>query len=233
MRGSDFCDEIRSLHRLPDREDAIFDAVKRGDIVAWDWFELEVPPASAIAASTGGGKTIMVAADYLAIGDVDDFVRMPCSGPLALRICELLGYRLPTEAEVVAIHHAADIKLPALPWGTKATARRDGSIITGDPYGALMLSVERLEAHNAEIEKHRAGRIGLCAGHKKDVLGVRKARAGDVLVARGQATIGVTDVLAFCGWFPGDADAEIQRDDGAHEPSYADYSHGVRFVFEP
>ena len=216
MKGSAWCDSVRALPRLPDREDAVRAAVRASYHFAWSFVRVELD-----------GYALDVALDYFAIGELDDFVRVPVSGPLALELAELLGGRLPTEREVVAIHRAADVKLAAAPWGSRPTP---GLPSSSDPYGAAMLTVERFEAHNALIEVALAGRCGLVAGHKKDVLGVRKARVGDYLVNHHGAVVGETDVLAFCGWFSGAGDAEIQRDDGAHEPSYADYSHGFRLV---
>lgn len=200
MNGSDFCEQIRALPRLPDREDAIYDAVARGDFVSWDWFEVQI-----------SGRKIIVASDYLAIGDVDDFVRMPCGGDTAERIVKPLGYRLPTQAEVDAIYAAADVKLVG-----------EGM---GAPWDASMMSIDRIVAHDKATEKARAGRLGLVAGHRKDILGVRPRKQTD--------RPGPFDpVLAFYGLF--DAHGHpIQRDDGAHEPSYSDGTHGVRFVYDP
>lgn len=232
MRGSEFIEQIRFLPRLPDREVAIYQAVSDGCFVGWEF--------------TRVGQ-ISVANDYLSIGTCDDFVRVPCSGPLALRVAEAFGGRLPTQAEVDAIYQAADVRLAAETWGERATPTANGSPMPGNPYGALMLTVERFVAHNALIEQalakhdmeitlagdYRDHEVGsrLIAGHKKDVLGVRKAKVGDYLVRHGQAVVGVTDVLDFYGWEDANGHS-IQPDDGAHEPTYADYSHGVRIVWD-
>lgn len=230
ITGSAFISSIRHLPRLPDREEAIFAAVAGGGAVEWPWVRV---------------GAVEVAADYLAIGTIDDFVRVPCSGPLALRVAAELGGRLPTEEEVDAIWAAADVRLVAEPWGERPTPDATGAPMPGNPYGALMLTVERFVAHEKRIDQalakhdmdlllagdYRDHEVGsrLIEGHKKTVLGVRRARAGDYLVHHGQAVVGVTDVLAFYGWQRADG-TPIQHDDGAHPPDYADYSHGVRVV---
>lgn len=202
MKGSEFCDLVRHLP-VPDRERAVYDAVARGDCYFGGCTTI------CEEAST---RPITVADDYLAIGSALDFVRMPVSGLLAVRICALLGMRMPTVHEVDAIARAADVRLvprPCTSWG----AGRGGK--WGD---RRMLSVEWFEQHNQVIEQQLAHATrdlvdgyGLIAGHKKDVVGCDGKR------------------VEIYGWPELDGH-DIQPDSRIHEASYADYSHGLRLV---
>lgn len=189
MKASDWIETIKALPRIPDREDEIWKAVNNGFAILW--------PTKTVG-------SISVAFDYFSIGDPSDFVRVPVSGPLALRIADHFGARLPTKDEVDAIWRGADVKLAPLPWGP--------------PYDESMLSVERFVEHNAriEVQRLRMGRTGLVAGHKKDILGVKN---GNVVIY---------------GWHQLDG-VPIQGpvpNDHSHSADYADYSHGLRLVWD-
>jgi hypothetical protein len=203
--GRDFAARIQDLARA-DREEAIFQAAQNGEAVAW--------PTTTV---DGVG---VVPWDYFAIGralvagdEEDDFLRMPCSGPLALRLAELFGARLPGPSDVDAIYNAAAVRLVG-----------DGM---GPPYDGSMMSVRRFVIYDTQTQ-HELARVlattadGLRAGHRKDVLGTHPASYYGRPSAEGER-------LAFYGLF--DAEGQpYQRDNGAHEASYADGSHGVRLI---
>lgn len=201
MLGSAFCDHIRALRRLPDREEAVFAAAAAGCYVPFAFTRVRV-----------GSRFLLVANDYFSIGTPEDLVRVPASAPLAARLCALLAYRLPTEEEVDAIYAAADVRLEFYGWGERPTHRPDGSVIAGNPYAELMLSVERFEEHSAIIDAQLDGRGGLVAGHKKDVLGE------------------LAGMLLFYGGFDRSGRRIQPNNPRAHEKTYADYSHGLRLV---
>lgn len=145
---------------------------------------------------------VQVAIDYAAIGTDDDFVRMPMSSVAAQRLADVFGYVLPTRKLVDAIYRAACVKLAPSP-------------LTPGPQ---MMSNDYYRKHHQAIEKQRAGRPaeGLVAGHKKDVVVTKR------LAQR-------PDRVAIYGWHRLDG-RPIQPLSLVHEASYADYSHGIRWV---
>jgi hypothetical protein len=118
----------------------------------------------------------------------------------AQRLADRLGLLLPTKKLVDAINAAATVKLAPSPL----------------PPGPQMMSNDYYRRHHEAIEKQRAGRAGLIGGHKKDVVVTNR------LVAR-------PDRVAIYGWHQLDG-RPIQPLSLVHEASYADYSHGIRFV---
>jgi hypothetical protein len=145
---------------------------------------------------------VQVAIDYAAIGTDDDFVRIPMSPITAQRLADVFGYVLPTKKLVDAIYRAAVVKLAPSP-------------LTPGPQ---MMSNDYYRRHHEAIEKQGAGRATgeLVAGHKKDVVVTKR------LVQR-------PDRVAIYGWHRLDG-RPIQPLSLVHEASYADYSHGIRWV---
>lgn len=165
--------------------------------VKWPWV--------AVPICSGHGEVrgeIRVSSDVFAIGTPGDFVRIPLSGPGADMVAAANGAVLPTSKISDMIWRAATVKLAPLPWGP--------------PYDGSMLSLDRVIEHHARIEAQRRGRVGLVAGHKKDV--VLSKRLG------WQPT-----QVAIYGWHETNG-VPIQPLSLFHEASYADYSHGARLV---
>lgn len=150
---------------------------------------------------TGAGHvlTIRVASDYLAV----DGVRRPLSAGDAQTAVDALGAMLPTPAIVDAIWLAADVRLEP---------------ISTQPWDASMMSPERWIEHDRLIDAQLAGRTGLIAGHKKDV--VVSNRLLEHPEARGP--------LIF-GWHRANG-VPIQPLSAAHrmDGPYLDYSHACR-----
>jgi hypothetical protein len=151
-----------------------------------------------------GGRTgvVQVAVDYAAIGTDEDFVRIAMSPITAQRLADLFGYVLPTRKLVDAIYGAAVMKLAPSPL----------------PPSPQMMSNDYYRRHHEAIESQRAGRSTgeLVAGHKKDVVITKR------LAQR-------PDRVAIYGWHRLDG-RPIQPLSLVHEASYADYSHGIRWV---
>jgi len=151
---------------------------------------------------TGHGHvvTLHVASDYLAV----DGVRRPLSAGDAQAAVDALGAMLPTPAIVDAIWLAADVRLEPLPHGP--------------PYDASMMSEARWIEHDRLVDAQLAGRGGLIAGHKKDV--VLSNRMLEHPEARGP--------LIF-GWHRANG-VPIQPLSAAHrlDAGYRDYAHGAR-----
>lgn len=194
LTGSLFLQETATLSRAA-REGAIYEAITASVVPSFARTFVDVP-----LAADAHRATICVAVDYAAIGVDDDFVRIPMSPITAQRLADRLGLLLPTKKLVDAIYAAATVKLAPSPL----------------PPGPQMMSNDYYRRHHEAIEKQRAGRAGLIAGHKKDVVVTNR------LVAR-------PDRVAIYGWHQLDG-RPIQPLSLVHEASYADYSHGIRFV---
>lgn len=186
MKGSEL---VAALPAKPgaQREKAIFDAALAGYMPSW----------TLVPVSMGYGITIFVQPDYFAIGDEVDFVRVPISPLTAQRIADRFGWSLPTPKMVDAIWKAAAVKLVPSPMGPPKY-----------PYDASMLSTSRFLEHNEGIETARAGRGGLIAGHKKDVV------LSDVLALK-------PGKVAIYGWHRANG-VPIQDLSTVHESTYAD-----------
>lgn len=203
MKGSAFVAATRGLS-LPDRERAVWAARA-------SWM---VGPMVEVPVAHGGATgSFLATADVFAIGEPDDFVRVPLSGPLAQAVADALGLVLITPAMSDAIWRAATRKLAPHPL----------------PPAAAMVSVDYFARHNAIVETSLAmlsAKGGILAGHKKDVV-VGRA------VAQHPAKV------VIYGWHLGSgkpiqpvfprADRPTASSYG-HELTYADYSHGARFA---
>ncbi len=144
--------------------------------------------------------TICVTPDYLALGSDKDYVRVPLGLPAASRIAGAFNMTLPTPKMVDAIYAQAAVRLSPKPMQA----------------GPQMQSTDYLLRHNATIAGQLAGRGGLIAGHKKDVV-----MASRMASAPGR--------VAIYGWHRSNG-APIQPVSTVHGAEYADYSHGVRLV---
>jgi len=191
-------------------------SAKREDQIAWYAAEGHVPDflhtwIDVRSQIPGHVAVIRVLPDYFALGTDDDFVRVPMNPLTAQQIGDSIGAMFPTRKIVNLIHEQAPCKIPAKPWGP--------------PYDASMLTTDRFAAHNAKIEKTRSSmgcELGvLTSGHKKDVV-----------IGKGLAT--AKNKVGIYGWFAGPSTSTVIQGPpvnfGSHEITYADYSHGIRYV---
>lgn len=148
--------------------------------------------------------TICVTPDYLAVGDDDDYVRVPLGMASAARIADQMGFILPTPAMVDTIYEQAEVRLAPNPM---------------EP-GAAMTTTSYFERHNDTVEG-QAGPLGLhpaalVAGIKKDLVISERLRKQPGRVA-------------IYGWHRSNG-SPIQPLSLVHGEEYADYSHGIRLV---
>lgn len=188
---------------LREREEAIVAEVLAGNVPSFVRAFWEVPLMHLAPEHTA---SVWVAADYLAIGSDEDFVRMPLSPISATVLADQLACVLPTKRVVDAIYAAEGTqRLPA---------------IVMPPPSAEMTSLRRAKAHHDRIEAVRASSLGdLVAGHKKDV----------VVAWRLAETPGR---VAIYGFFAARTGRPIQSLQLPHPDWYSDYSHGIRLVRE-
>lgn len=178
------------------RDAALLDAVNDPD-----WVEVTIKPAkTAKGAAAQHQAVIRVAADYVSVGEDGDFVRMPMTPQLAQKVANKFEASLPTKKLVDDIWAAADVKLTPAPMNNFKVAD----------------TPDRYLVHQKAIEDQLAGRDGLIAGQKKDiVVGNMMARSPGKVV--------------IYGWHKPDGKA-IQPESSIHSNIYMDYSHGVRLV---
>lgn len=146
--------------------------------------------------------TFFVAPDYLAIGNNNDWARIPLTPMAAQAIADTLGCFLPTRKMVNDIYQAALVKLEPVPM----YAYRDSTIT--------------MWHHHLIIEGQRAGRKGLIAGIKKDLVISEKIKKD-----------GKPDREAIYGWHKPDG-KPIQPLYTGHINWWVDYSHGIRLVYD-
>lgn len=200
MNGSAFGASIMNMPSSLARELTIFQQLSLGNIP--DFLRRGLPVN--VTSGTHAG-TFWVMPDYLAIGENDDFLRMPMRPTTAQRAADLFHATLPTRKMVIEIWKALPLHL------TPATMDWKGN----------MSSVAYFRDHNAQIQRQLAGRppeLGV-AGHHKDIVLTAKRPKGNV---------------AIYGWQKLDG-KPIQGPDvqkSAHDIAYLDYSHGERFCSE-
>lgn len=186
------------------------------------------------------GIVYQVLPDYLAVGGINDHVVVPLTPAGAQRVADAFGCILPTPIMVDQIFSAAAVKVDAhsRPYYRSgydptrderlATHDYDSFLQRGDRQTSTAAFLEhdlkiREELRKANVE--RAVGMPLVAGYKKDL----------VISAHPNPR-----KLQFYGWYPVNkgkpAGKPIQSQSGpgfadnAHDPSYVDYSHGVRLV---
>lgn len=184
---------------LREREEAIVAEVLAGNVPSFGRVFWEIPLMHLAPEHTA---SVWAAADYLAIGSDDDFLRVPLSPISATTLADQLRCVLPTKRVVDAIYAAEGAaRLPA---------------IAMPPPGPEMTSLRRAKAHHDRIEAARTFAPGeLAAGHKKDV----------VIASRMAETV---DRVAIYGFF--ERGKAIQSLQLPHPDWYSDYSHGIRLV---
>jgi hypothetical protein len=147
--------------------------------------------------------TIFLTPDYLAIGDDSDYVRMAMNPKTAQAIAERFGFVLPTTRIVNLAYVKSEVRLSPAPL----------------PPGPEMTTNAYFQRHE-EIVSRQLGqydRRKLVAGHKKDIVITNRlaSRCGRV---------------AIYGWHR-NSNSPIQPLSLVHDDAYADYSHGVRLVY--
>ncbi len=201
--GSQFAKDTKEFTGR-ERQEAAVSELKRGNIP--DFLRALRPVRMEGPLPTGqtATATIWVMPDYLAIGRNEDFLRIPLTMPSATDVANQFGFSLPTPKIVDAIYKQSDFQFEPIPMRP----------------GPMMRSSGYYLRHQRLTEEQRARRpLGeLVSGHKKDVV----------------LTMGLLhhlDRIAIYGWQRRDGDP-IQPLSKCHGQGYADYSHGIRLVWE-
>ncbi len=227
--GKEFVESLKGLSR-EDREKKIQEAVTSGNIPD---FLRQLKPVEYEATDANGQKhkvKIFVMPDYLAVGSNEDFMRMPMSPQTAQKIAEKFGCVLPTKKIVDKIHFNGSTKRETM----KVNADIVGylGISPGDAYytdkdgkvqqnGNLMMSNSFYKAHD-ELTQKQLDKAGYELGDI--VSGIKK----ELIIT--EALLTHPGNLAFHGGLHPDGSFHQSGIDLAHEPTYADYSHGARMI---
>lgn len=195
MNGDQFAGSILSNTGIV-REKAILQQMALGNVPAFMREGVGVP-------ISGGGHVVIlnVLPDYVCIGHDENFMRIPMLPGTAQKIASMFNAMLPTRKIVNEIWKAAAIHLT--PWPLAPSAH--------------MVSTDAFMSHNQLIEKQRAGRRGLVAGHKKDIVIT-------------PALLHLPDRVAIYGWHSLTGIPIQGLNASSHSSTYVDYSHGVRLV---
>ncbi|MGB4844788.1 MAG: hypothetical protein WBP16_10005 [Ferruginibacter sp.] len=162
-----------------------------------------VPVYSEIKDSTGikHHAVFYVMPDYLAIGNDEDWARIPLTPMAAQKIADSFNCFLPTRKMVDLIYQQSTVKLEPVPM----YAFRDSSVT--------------MWQHHLIIEGQRKGRKGLIAGIKKDLV-----ITGKIL------TDAKPGREAIYGWHQLNG-KPIQPLYTGHINWWVDYSHGIRLIY--
>ncbi len=195
---------------LAERENWIYAQVLSGNVP--DFLRVLVPiTVSATVSGTFHTATYYAAPDYLAMGTDADYFLEPTTPLLAQRLCNRLGCTLPTRKMVNQIWTNAAVKMVPQPI----------------PASADMITVPVFAQENSMVWTQRstftnAFPLGaLVSGNKKDVV------LSTLIYSNLHS--GVPKPVVIYGWHY-QSGAPIQPLYNGHEETYADYSHGIRFI---
>ncbi len=204
--GTQFTNIIISMS-LTERENWIYAQVMNGNVPN---FQRTLLPINVSAPGHTG--TYYASPDYLAIGTDADYFLEPTTPLLAQRLCNALGYTLPTRKMANQIWTNSTVKMNPQP------IPPDPNMITV-PYFAQENFMVRTQ-RNSFTNAHPLG--ALVSGDKKDVIVSTK-------IYTNFSNTNITMPVVIYGWFYTSGDP-IQPLYNGHEETYADYSHGIRLV---
>lgn len=199
--GSRFISQISSLDEY-NRELMLLKELRRGNLPKHITHFVKVESQQKKKDGTMANVTLWVLPDYLAVGDRDDYVRMPMNPITAQRVADHFACILPTTKIVDIIYKNADIKLKPNPFKP----------------GRDMVMTHKYVQHDKVIRQQLEdkGDDQLIAGHKKDIVISNKLNRKPRRVA-------------IYGWHR-PSGKPIQPLSTIHGNYYADYSHGTRLV---
>ncbi len=207
--GAEFVRQVTGLS-IVDREQAALEQILAGNVPL---FSRQLRPLTFHHKINGISYQLelYVVADYMAIGSVQDYFYLPMTPSMAQLLADTLGCILPTSKMVDEIYTAAEVKLRPQPI----------------PPSDTMTTVPVFEQHTDSI-KHQFKQLGIdrsasyiISGTKKDVIVSNKIYSSDRNFAR----------VVIYGWHKS-ANDPIQPVYNGHTAEYADYSHGVRLIYQ-
>lgn len=203
LGGTEFV-RLTATLTAAERDSLALEQWSRGNVPSWLRRSFLLKDTLCDARDASHEVIFRILPDVLAIGDDNDYLRLPLLPATAQRVASAYGAMLPTRRLSDLIHRHCPVKLQPHPMTPDAT----------------MTTLPVFVAHDALI-REALQQVGArpgqpVAGHKKDI----------VLTNR-MAT--ETGRLFIYGWHYPDGKA-IQPLSAAHHSGYVDYSHGVRLV---
>lgn len=210
MKGSEFVRTYKDKGYLA-WEAAAVELARQGGVIAWPMVNLSLTSTSKDGSLHTA--TLPVASDYLAVGEPDDYLRLPLRPSVAQTIANLSGMLLPTPKIVYEVWRQAKTQLTPLTMDNRGAKLED-----------FLAHEKRIEAEITRLPSSASSDLGLTTGQKKDVVVSNIFKPGYVVIY---------------GWFwpkemgpadhPGHAQP-IQPRSNVHFESHFDYSHGIRFI---
>lgn len=210
MKGSEFAAKYGAKGATA-WEAAALEMARAGNIVSW--------PMKTISYDLDGHRVrVDVASDYFAVGDADDFLRMPLQPVTAQKVANLWGFFLPTPRVALETWRAAEVRLKPIS-GSEMSAKKN-----------MYASMAQFYEHNALVNSQLQGTpsSALRAGHKKDIVVGNIYKPGRVLIygwPRAGYDIPAKDTAPSMT-----VDWRIQPYSNIHGEGYFDYSHGARWM---
>ena len=206
-------------------EQAALDLARQGGLAPWPYVDVTI--------SDGQNTLVLpVQSDVLAVGTLEDYVRLPLTPNMGQAIANLTGALLPTPWIEYAIWRAAPLKLDPV-----AMAPNQGA------------SLEQYAAHSRIIDDELRARGAtpgspasqLVAGIKKGVVIANFYKPGKVLLfgwyryhlidKAGQVLPELAPNVFDDGKPMGSPNRQpIQPKSNVHAEGYVDYSHGIRLI---
>lgn len=201
LPGSQFMQKIMKMADNQ-REQVILKEIRKGNIPLFSRHFKAVSYKQTLSNKKTVDVTFWVMPDYLAVGNNDDFARIPMNPITAQKIADQFGCILPTTKIVDKIYEKADIKLKPVFFKP----------------GKKMVTTQLYAKHHRLIQQQLKSysKDDLIAGHKKDIV------ISNRLIKKPKR-------VAIYGWHQLNGKA-IQPLSTIHGDYYADYSHGVRLV---
>jgi len=201
--GTQFTNLITTLSNN-EREQWMYAQIISGNVP--NWLRILKP----ITNSAGANTVIYhVTPDYFAIGSDTDYFRAPMTPLLAQRLADRLGCSLPTRRMVNQIWTNAPVKLSPIPFNPEVYDIDSAAI-----FAASDAAIDN--QRNAVTNLHPLGT--LVGGTKKDVI-----------ISNQISNRPPPPRVVIYGWH-NLSGSVIQELSAVHENTYADYSHGIRFI---
>jgi len=208
------------------RDALVRDAVAAGGWIRWPTSLVEIQHK---------GRTIglTVAIDYFAIGEEDDYVRVPVGAPLAQALADGIGFQIPTAKMTDLIWLAAT-------WQVEPITAAAIGVAIGAEQESGAACVKHSRAVDAALPS--VNLPGLRAGLKKDIVISNRLTLPPEPRPPPALTSFNRDGVFIYGWHRKQPAPDcsklpatpglcpIQGLSSVHERTYADYSHGLRMV---
>lgn len=201
LSGSDFISTIMNLTGQQ-REDKILEQLESGNIP--DFLRKFVPVT---ISENNNTLTYLVMPDCLAIGNDENYMRIPTFPHTAKIIADKFDCALPTKKMVDDIWKAAENKILPKPYGA--------------PYDIDIIRTHRYQWINDKINEQMVGKdkSKLTAGGKKDII-----------ISKSVAPNNSNRRVVIYGWFNANGSVIQSVNDVDHDSSYVDYSHKITLV---